>query len=145
MNIRIKLEGLDNVLGKLDKLAGGADSGLKKGLLRGGELVRAEAAANCPVDTARLRESIVVQQKSGNSVTIGPTAEYGIYVELGTGSKGDPSVSHTTKSGWVYYNQQTGGFVYTTGQAPQPFLVPALYSQAEAVVEAVKAGLLEEI
>ena len=107
--------------------------------------MRAEAAANCPVDTARLRESIVVQQKSGNSVTIGPTAEYGIYVEFGTGSKGDPSVSHTTKSGWVYYNQQTGGFVYTTGQAPQPFLVPALYSQAEAVVEAVKAGLLEEI
>ena len=100
MNIRIKLEGLDNVLGKLDKLAGGADRGLKKGLLRGGELVRAEAAANCPVDTARLRESIVVQQKSGNSVTIGPTAEYGIYVEFGTGSKGDPSVSHTTKSGW---------------------------------------------
>lgn len=143
MNISIKLEGLEDVLGKLDKLAGGADSGLKRGLMKGGELVRAEAAANCPVDTARLRDSIVVEDAGGNAVSVGTNVEYGVYVEFGTGSKGDPSVAHTTKSGWVYYNQQTGGFVYTTGQAPQPFLVPALYSQRDAVIEAVKAGVLE--
>ena len=80
-----------------------------------------------------------------SSVVIGPTAEYGIYVEFGTGSKGDSSKPHTSKKGWVYYNEKTGGFVYTTGQAPQPFLIPALYSQRDAVIAAIKQGLLAEI
>lgn len=92
-----------------------------------------------------LNENIVVQSEGGNSVLIGPTAEYGIYVEFGTGSKGDPSKPHTSKKGWVYYNEKTGGFVYTTGQAPQPFLVPALYSQKAAVIDAIRQNLLSEI
>ena len=142
MAISYTIEGLDGLLSRLDNLGASAGSALEKGLLRGGEIVRAEAAANCPVDTGRLRSSIVVQS-DGDSVTIGPTVDYGIYVEFGTGSKGDPSVAHTTKGGWVYFNEKTGSFVYTTGQAPQPFLVPALYSQKDAVVEAIKAGLLE--
>lgn len=143
--IGIQIEGMGELREKLGKLASGASSGLAKGLMKGGEIVRAEAAANCPVDTGQLRQSIVVEQQSGTSVTVGPTADYGIYVEFGTGSKGDPSVGYTTKDGWVYFNEKTGQFVYTTGQAPQPFLVPALFSQKDAVIEAVKQGLLEEI
>ena len=111
-------------------------------MLRGGELVRAEAAANCPVDTGALKQSIVVEQADGTSVIVGTNLEYGIYVEFGTGLKGDSSVAHTTKGGWVYFNENTGGFVYTTGQTPQPFLVPALFSQQAAVVEAIKEGML---
>ena len=86
--------------------------------------------------------SIEVQNFDGTSVVIGPTAEYGVYVEFGTGSKGNSSVAHTSKEGWVYYNEKTGGFVYTTGQAPQPYLIPALYSQKDAVVDAIRQGLL---
>lgn len=145
MNISIKLEGLDNVLSKLGKLESRVDGGLKKGLLQGGELVRAEAAANCPVDTGKLRQSIVVEDAGGNAVLVGTNVEYGIYVEFGTGSKGDPAVPHTSKSGWVYYNTKTDSFVYTTGQPAQPFLVPALFNQKDAVIEAVKAGILEGI
>ena len=145
MNISVKLEGLDDVLGMLNKLSAGANSGLRQGLLKGGELVRAEAQANCPVDTGDLRESITVEQADGTSVTVGTNLEYGIHVEFGTGAKGDPSVSHTTKSGWVYFNERTGSFVYTTGQAPQPFLVPALYSQQAEVIEAIKQGLLSAL
>ena len=145
MNLHIQLEGMDDVLNKLDALANGANSGLQKGLLHAGELVRAEAAANCPVDTGALRQSIAVEQVDGTSVTVGTNVEYGIYVEFGTGAQGDPSVAHTTKAGWVYFNERTGGFVYTTGQHPQPFLVPALLSQKEAVIQAIKDGLLSEL
>ena len=140
VNISIKLEGIELIAAKLNSIAGG--SALQNGLLQGGEIVRAEAQANCPVDTGRLRESIEVQSLDGTSVIIGPTAEYGVYVEFGTGSKGDPSVAHTAKKGWVYYNEKTGDFVYTTGQAPQPYLIPALYSQKDAVVDAIRQGLL---
>ncbi len=142
MGIQVILEGLDEVVGKLNNMVSGANSGLQRGLLRGGEVVRAEAVANCPVDTGALRQSIVVEAADGTSVTVGTNLEYGIYVEFGTGSKGDPSVSHTTKSGWVYFNESTGKFVYTTGQVAQPFLVPALYSQMDEVVKAVKQGIL---
>lgn len=144
MAISYTIEGIDGLLAKLDTLGAASGSALNKALLRGGEIVRAQAAADCPVDTGRLRSSIVVEAGDGY-VTIGPTAHYGIYVEFGTGAKGDPSVSHTTKKGWVYYNKKTGGFVYTTGQAPQPFLVPALFSQKDAVIETIKDGLLEAI
>ena len=140
MNISIKVDGIDNVIGKLNNARN-----IENALIRGGEIVRAEAQANCPKDTGRLSDSIVVQSESGNSITIGPTADYGIYVEYGTGSKGDPSKPHTSKEGWVYFNERTGGFVYTTGQAPQPFLVPALYSQKDAVIEAIRQGLLAEL
>ncbi len=142
MNLHIQLEGLEEVTAMLNRMGEGVERGLEQGLLRGGEDVRAEAAANAPVDTGRLRQSIVVEQTDGTSVTVGTNLEYGIYVEFGTGSKGDSSVSHTTKEGWVYYNEKTGGFVYTAGQPPQPFLVPALLSQKDAVIEAIKAGVL---
>lgn len=137
MNISIKVDGINDVIAKLKNARN-----IENALIRGGEIVRAEAQANCPKDTGRLANSIVVQSEGGNSVLIGPTADYGIYVEYGTGSKGDPSKPHTSKKGWVYFNERTGGFVYTTGQAPQPFLVPALYSQKDAVIEAIRQGLL---
>lgn len=130
MQINVNIEGADALTSRLYKLCN-----IGNALLKGGEIVRAEAQANCPKDTGRL----------ANSIVIGPTAEYGIYVEFGTGSKGDSSKPHTSKKGWVYFNERTGGFVYTTGQAPQPFLIPALYSQKDAVVEAIKQGLLAEI
>ena len=86
-----------------------------------GEVVRAHAVANCPVATGRLKGSIV-SQVDGDSVAIGPTADYGIFVEFGTGSKGDKSVSHTSKRHWTYYS---GGRFYTTsGQALLPNRCP---------------------
>ena len=140
MEIRIQIDGIEDLTEKLENACH-----IKNALLRGGEIVRAEAQANCPKDTGRLSDSIVVQSEGERSVVIGPTADYGIYVEYGTGAKGDPSVPHTNKKGWVYYNEKTDSFVYTTGQAPQPFLVPALYSQKDAVVAAIRQGLLEEL
>lgn len=100
-----------------------------------GEVVRAHAVANCPVATGRLKGSIV-SQVDGDSVAIGPTADYGIYVEFGTGSKGDKAVSHTSKRHWTYYS---GGRFYTTsGQAPKPFLVPALKNNISEIIAKFK-------
>lgn len=79
MRINVNVEGIDTLTSRLNKLCN-----IENALLKGGEVVRAEAQANCPKDTGRLANSIAVQSEGGNSVVIGPTAEYGIYVEFGT-------------------------------------------------------------
>lgn len=133
MNISVRIDGIDEVVGKLNDMASGAR--MQRALAAAGEVVRADAAANCPVDTGRLRGSIVTNIE-GNSALIGPTAEYGIFVEYGTGSRGDTSVAHTSKKTWTYYK---GGRFYTTsGQAPQPFLVPALKNNVAEIAAKFK-------
>lgn len=49
--------------------------------------IKADAQAFAPVDTGNLRSSITYEthiRAGGVEAEIGPTAEYGIYVELGT-------------------------------------------------------------
>ncbi len=133
MNISINIEGIDGVVNKLNGLVSGGK--MENALAKAGEIVRADAAANCPVDTGRLSQSIT-SQVEGDSAVVGTNVEYGIHVEFGTGSKGDPSVEHTTKKTWTYYS---GGRFYTTsGQAPQPFLVPALKNNVPQIIQAFK-------
>lgn len=45
--------------------------------------IEADAKAFCPVDTGNLRSSISTTHRALEA-EIGPTAEYGVYVELGT-------------------------------------------------------------
>ena len=125
--MNFSIEGIDDVVDKLTQYASGDK--IQRGLAMAG----AHAVANCPVATGRLRGSIV-SQVDGDSVAIGPTADYGIYVEFGTGTKGDKSVSHTSKRHWTYYS---GGRFYTTsGQAPQP----ALKNNVSEIVAKFKEG-----
>lgn len=50
--------------------------------------------------------------------------EYSTCIEFGTGTLGDPSVPHTTKTQWTY--MAANGKYYTShGMKPRPFLQPA--------------------
>ena len=130
MPIQISVDGVDGVLNRLYNLA--SEDKLQNALALAGEVVRADAVMNCPVDTGRLRGSIT-STVEGNSAVIGTNVEYAPYVEFGTGAKGDKSVAHTTKKHWTYYS---GGRFYTTsGQAAQPFLVPALKNNVPKIIE----------
>lgn len=75
-----------------------------------------------PVDTANLRQSIthkVVEPEM--AVYIGTNAEYGAYVELGTGEY----YPGGRKTPWVYQDDE-GHWHYTHGQRAQPYLKPAV-------------------
>lgn len=133
MNISVKIEGIEEVMSRLDGLADG--SRMQRALAAAGEVVSADAKANCPVDTGHLRNSIAVQV-DGNSAVIGPSAEYGIYVEFGTGSRGSSSVAHTSKKSWTYYSK--GRFYTTSGQPARPFLVPALKDNVSEIARRFK-------
>ena len=75
--MNFSIEGIENVVDKLTQYASGDK--IQRGLAMAGEVVRAHAVANCPVATGRLKGSIV-SQVDGDSVAIGPTADYGIYL-----------------------------------------------------------------
>ncbi|MBQ2663076.1 MAG: HK97 gp10 family phage protein [Clostridia bacterium] len=123
---------------KLEKMTAGLTMGLHNALAQSGETVRADAVANCPVDTGRLRGSIT-STVEGNSAVVGTNVEYGIYVEFGTGSQGDKSVAHTTKDKWTYYS---GGHFYTTsGMKARPFLVPALKNNKDKITKLIKEAV----
>lgn len=135
MNLNITLEGMDGVKAALEQLTSGEH--MQNALERAGEVVRSDAAGNCPVRTGRLAGSIT-STVEGNTAVIGTNVEYGIYVEFGTGSKGDPSVAHRQGS-WKAKIPGVG-WRYVSGQAAQPFLVPALKNNVSQIIQAFKEG-----
>lgn len=128
-----------DVMKKLEKKLKNLTIGLYNALGQAGEIVRADAVMNCPVDTGRLRGSIT-SQVEGNSAVISACTDYAAYVEFGTGSKGDKSVAHTTKKQWTYYSG--GQFFTTSGQPPQPFLVPALKNNSDRIKAIIKQAVM---
>lgn len=137
MNIHIDTS---DVMNKLEKISENLTGGLQVALGEAGEIVRKDAVMNCPVDTGRLRQSIV-SIVEGNSAVIGPTASYGVYVEFGTGAQGNKSVAHTTKKQWTYYS--SGQFYTTSGQKPKPFLVPALKNNSAEIKRIIRQAVMK--
>lgn len=151
--IEMTIEGLDDVLEALDRLShdelmDAARPGLKKGI----ELIRGDAQANCPVDTGELREKIktrITRTDGEMSGEVYSGAPHGIYVEMGTGPKGERNhagvnpewmVGVTYRpNGWVYPTKD-GEFRFTRGMPARPFLYPAFKAnEAKAREEVAKA------
>lgn len=88
-----------------------------EGLLKGGEIVSAEAKRICPVDTGRLKESIHTEQKGANKVRVVADAK-------------------NPKDGYYY-----GGLIEYSQKKGKPFLRPAL----DAKKAEVKNHVLEKI
>ena len=59
--------------------------------------------------------------------------DYAPMVEYGTGSAGDPSVPHTAKVRWVYFDSALGEFRTVYPQPPRPYMRPA-FETKKAVV-----------
>ena len=130
--MRVEVLGVDRLAKKLKP----AD--LKDALNESCLLVENTAKENCPVDSGQLRNSIT-SNVSGETGEVGTNVEYGVYVEYGTGVF-NPGT--TTPSS---YQDASGEWHTTTGQKPQPFLVPALDSNRDKILnifkEKVKEGL----
>ena len=96
-----------------------------------------------PVDTGRLRQSIafrIDQIADGLKLTVFADCEYGIYVEYGTGTAGDPSVAHVNESTWVYYDKERG-FITAHAQPPRPFMYPAFVY----TVDLLRGGAMQRL
>lgn len=100
-------------------------------------LVENTAKENCPVASGQLRNSIT-SKVTGERGEVGTNVEYAPYVEYGTGVFNPGRLTP-----WSYQDA-SGEWHTTTGQKPQPFLVPALDSNRDEIIkifdEKVKEG-----
>lgn len=116
------------------------------------------------VDTGALRQSIITAQdiieREGEDVVsagIKTDIPYAIFIEYGTGPKGDPAIPHTSKRIWFQQNPDYDA-LYPEGdpqgrdkawiprypQKPRPFMRPALYDNTK-VFKALISGAVTNI
>lgn len=136
MGINIEIDGLGDILGNLGAMTAKLDGALQRGTQKGGKIIQAECKAECPVATGELCNSIVEQTSGGNcqyTSEVGPTADYGIYVEMGTGI-----YAGGRQTPWRYQDAQ-GSWHTTRGQKPQPYMEPGFEAGKDKAVNILTA------
>lgn len=97
------------------------------------------------IETDDSYNSFVEHPEEGVSVGICTDVSYALFIEYGTGPKGDPEIPHTSKSSWVYpTGDPEGPFKVAVSQPARPFMRPALYDNRKAFVKIIKEGIKEE-
>ena len=116
------------------------------------QLVHGQAKALSPVDTGGLAGSIHMQVKDTGKELQGrvyTNCEYSIYVEMGTGVKGNGTYPYKIEGftpkykdkGWAYYDEDKGEWIYTKGQKAQPYMYPALNMHKKTIKAIFKQGV----
>jgi HK97 gp10 family phage protein len=118
--------------------------------------VQAQAKLLCPVNQGELRNSIMSTAQKTEYGAIGKVftnKDYASYVEFGTGPTGQenhdgisPDVNVTySQRGWSYVDTDTGEWIFTNGQAAQPYMYPALKNNEQKVTRDIRQGIKNEI
>ena len=146
---------------------------LKQAVQDGIHLIRDTAVYLCPVDMGELRQSIQTSVTEHGGTIIGTcytNKAYAIYVELGTGPKGqrnhegispdiNPLYTQTPwwihesmvdrrvaeKYHWFHIDTKAGRFYQCTGQAAQPFMYPALENNKDRLMKGIRADFRAEV
>lgn len=149
----MKIEGLDRLYRKIARLH---NIDIKPIIEDATIRVRDEAKMRVPVDTGELQNSIdynVDISAKGLTGKVFTNKEHGLYVELGTGPKGEAShigISPEIKpiyspSGWVYYDVDKQKFIFTNGQPARPFMYPALHNNREKISKFIQSRVQRKI
>jgi len=139
----IEVKGLDSLLAKLDGIAD--DSLIDKGIARTASLVQSQAKLSAPAAEQAggdLQDSIKVRKVKDRTAEVYTGCDHAIFNEYGTGTKGDPEVSHTTKKSWTYMGTD-GQFHTTHGMEPRPFMRPAARA-GEEQMEGIFGALIRK-
>ena len=149
----MKIEGLDRLYRKIARLH---NIDIKPIIEDATIRIRDEAKMRVPVDTGELQNSIdynVDISAKGFTGKVFTNKEHGLYVELGTGPKGEAShigISPEIKpiyspSGWVYYDTDKQKFIFTNGQPAKPFMYPALHDNREKISKFIQEKVQRKI
>lgn len=146
MIINFGVLGLDEVQKKLDTIKNlENDPRVDKAVGKGAARMQAAVKMLTPVDTGNLRNKIFIDHKKQNEWSVETNVEYALFVEFGTGRLGDPSVPHTSKESWVYYNERLKKFITTHGQKPAAMFRKGFKNSHDAVFKIVKKEVEEII
>ena len=137
--ITAKIEGLDKTLGRLSKLPSGCRNNLLAAVNKATGVVEASAKAFCPVSPGggNLRGSIhpIPAKVEGSTVAgyVHTNVEYAIYVEFGTGRRGNGQYPYETKENLTYDQDWPG-------MAPQPYLGRSLHTNKKAIQAIIRGA-----
>ena len=163
------VQGAESLMRKLNKI-GDISPIVMQAMKNETNRVRNAAVRLCPTNHGELKGSIVwkVEQSDGMIIgTVYTNKKYAMYVEFGTGPKGQdkhngisPLVNPTySQEGWWFpgdnippadadryhwpsmSTKEGKTLYYTQGQAAQPFMYPALKTNENIVVMNLKAAL----
>ena len=135
----IKLEGLNEVLSKLDDLKDKESyiQALEKGCL----LVERSAKQKAPKGNGDLRRSITSKVEDRGEELVGVVftpLEYAPYVEYGTGLFAEEGGRQDVP--WNYKDDE-GNWHTTSGMKPSPYMRPALNENRDKIVNLLKEGI----
>lgn len=146
IRINFHVDGLSDVLRKLEALKGiEKDPRIDKALGRGAARIQAAVKLVTPVDTGNLRNKIMVVHEKMMEYAVSTNVEYAVFVEYGTGKLGDPSVPHTSKDHWTYYNEVLQKYITTHGQKPAHMFTKGFASAHKTAFEIVRKEVMEVI
>ena len=127
---------------------------LKTAMNKATQLVHGQAKnfATSFSDTGNLRASINMNVKDTGKEIQGrvyTNCEYAMYVEFGTGIKGNGTYPYKIEGvtltykpkGWAYYDEDKGEWIYTKGQKAQPYMYPALNMHKKTIKAILKEGV----
>ena len=139
MNLDISTEGFTELVEKLQEIGQGKKviEGLEQACL----LVERAAKEKAPSKTGELRSSIS-SSVEGTTGTVGTPLQYAAYVEYGTGLFAAGGNGRTNVP-WKYQDAK-GDWHTTSGQHPQPFLIPALNENRSEILKLLQEGLLDD-
>lgn len=138
----INIEGTENLLSKLDKVAQAEN--LINAMGKACALVEGEAKRKAPKDTGELRRSIeskVENNGEGVQGVIFSPLEYAPYIEYGTGLFAEKGGRADVP--WFYVDDEGKGHL-TKGIHPHPYMRPALNEQKNKIKDILKEGLLND-
>lgn len=137
-----KLEGLDNVLDRLDSILDPEE--LKIAMGKACAMVERSAKQKAPKGTGELRNSITSKVETDGNEVIGVVftpLEYAPYVEYGTGLFAEEGGRKDVP--W-HYQDDEGNWHSTSGQKPQPFMRPAFNENREDILRLLREGILND-
>jgi HK97 gp10 family phage protein len=133
--VTMKVLGGKDLAARLDALGPAAPQLMEKALHAGALKIQNAAKEKSPKRTRTLSRSIVIEVATGSDgkviATIGPTVEYGKWLEYGTGIFAEGG--NGRKTPWVFVS---GGKFYTTkGMKARPYMRPAFDENRDAALE----------
>lgn len=131
----ITIKNIDRLTKRLNNIS---DMDLKKVIDKATTRVHSESKTLAPVDTGDLAESIhmkVKKTKEGYEGRVYTNLEYAMYVEFGTGIKGDGSYPYSIDGLTLTYKKDWAGMV------AQPYMYPALKNSEKYIDRLIKDGV----
>lgn len=138
MSVDIRLEGLNEILVRLDKITSQAK--VNQALGQACALVERSAKQKAPKDNGDLRRSISSKVENFQGIVFTPL-EYAPYVEYGTGLFAE--TGGRVDVPWSYKDDE-GNWHTTSGQKPQPFMRPALDENRAKIKQIIKEGIIDD-